>query len=175
MPSIPLKDAPAYFLKAGPKLRKAAGRALYSAALRGVSILQTQLIPAASPSPVDRRLYAAGWRAEPHMAGDGLDGADIYNVELHAVFIEKGVRAANVKPGKLMIQALAEWAKRKGLDGADTPQGARSVAFAIAQSMKRRGIWGEKGLHLLAKLMGHHMPKLVQEEFRREAAASPGG
>lgn len=172
MQSIPLKDAPAYFLKVGPKMRKVAGRALYSAAVRGVQVMQTQLIPAATPSPIDRALYKAGWRAEPHLAGADLDGADLYNVELHALFIEKGVRAKSVKAGRAMLNALAEWAKRKGLDGADTPQGARSVAFAIAQSMKRRGIWNEKGLGLLAKLMKDHMPKLVNEEFRREAAAS---
>ena len=173
MPSIDLKASPELVAKLGPKFRQAAGRALYSAALRGISKIQTELILAASPSPVDRGLYRAGWRAEPYLSGSELGGADIYNVEAHAAFIERGVRPANVKIGSAMLAALAEWAKRKGLDGAGTARGARQVAWAIARSMKRRGIFkGGTGLRVLEKLMTLHMPGIVREEFAREAAAA---
>ena len=175
MPSIPLSQGASYVAKLGPKFRAAAGRALYSAAARGVQVLQTELIPRATPSPVDRGLFRAGWRFEPHLAGSEIDGADLFNVEAHATFIERGVRAANVKAGAAMIRALAEWARRKGLSGADTDAGARQVAFAIARSMRRRGIWGEKGLRLLETLMKARMPRIVREEFAREAAAALRG
>lgn len=156
--------------KLGVKLRKDAGLSLYSAALRGVSVIQTQLIPARVPQPVDRGLYRAGWRAEPFVEGDAIMGADIYNVEPWAVFIEKGVRAANVKIGGAMLRALAEWATRKGIvKGNDDP---KKVAWAIAKSMQKKGIFkGGAGLGVLLELMTKHMPKIAREELKRQAAS----
>lgn len=165
-----LKYGSAELEKMGVRVRKAAGLALYSAALRGVSIIQTQLIPARVPQPVDRGTYRAGWRAEPYMLGDQIMGGDIFNVELWAVFIEKGVRAANVKIGGAMLRALAQWAVRKGIvDGGEDP---KQVAWAIARSMQKRGIFkGGQGLGILAELMSKHMPKIAREELRRQAAS----
>lgn len=154
----------------GPRAVAIVGLALYSAAIRGVGIIQSQIIPKKVPQPSDRSLYRAGWRASPLSEGAAILGGEIFNVEPHAVFIERGVRAENVKAGRAMLRALAEWAARKRLDGADTPEGAARIAFAIAQSMKRRGIFNRgKGLHVLGDLMKHHMPKIVREEVRRAA------
>lgn len=176
VPTIPLSAGPAAIQALTGKLRKRAGLALYSAGLRGVQVLQTRLIPAAVPQPSDRGLYKAGWRCEPHRAGDTVDGCDIFNVEAHAALIEKGVRGANVKPGRLMINALAQWARRKGLKGAEDPKQARAIAFAIANRMKQRGIFnGGQGFHLLAKLMTAHMPGLIREEMAHVLIDASGG
>lgn len=175
MSTIDLKAGPAAVRKLKGHLLKAAGVSLWSAAIRGVQVLQTQLIAAASPSPVDRGLYRAGWRVEPHMNGQLIDGADIYNVEPYAAVIERGARPENIKVGGALINALAEWAKRKGLKGADDPKQTKQIAWAIAMSMKRRGIFnrnGQQGLHLLEKLITERMPALYREEFARAAAAS---
>src|SRR5689334_5872908 len=119
VPTRELKYGAAELEKMGVKLRRDAGLALYAAMVRGVSVIQTQIIPAKVPQPVDRGLYRGGWRAEPYMVGDQIMGGDIFNVELWAIFIEKGVRAANVKIGRAMLRALAEWAVRKKIVEAD--------------------------------------------------------
>lgn len=172
VPTIPLNAGPAALRKLKGNLLKAAGRSLYSAGIRGVSVLQTQLIPGAVPAPVDRALYKAGWRCDPHLVGDHIAGCDIYNVEPYASIIERGARASNIKVGRAMIDALAEWAKRKRLKGAK--KSARSIAWAIAMSMKKKGIFnrnGTEGLHLLEKLITERMPAIYQAEFEREVRA----
>lgn len=156
--------------KLGVKVRKAAGLAFYSAAIRGVSVIQTQIIPARIPQPVDRGTYRAGWRAVPYMVGEDVMGGDIYNAEFWSMFIEKGVRAANVKIGGALLRALAEWATRKGIvDGDEDP---KQVAWAIAKSMQKKGIFkGGEGLNILGELMQKHMPKILREELKRQAAS----
>lgn len=165
------------------ELRLRAERALVSAAERGRGVIVNQIIPGRTPSPVDRGVYRAGWRAGPIKGG-----AEIWNGEVHAAFVERGVRAGSVKIGRAMIQALAEWAVRKGLvRGKKGGRGrlyvrerigagshrvmnpeAIAVAWAIAKAMKRKGIFGQTGLRVLEELMTAHMPKIVGEEFRRE-------
>lgn len=150
-------------------LRAAVARGLFSAALRGVQVIQTQIIPARTPQPVDRGVYRAGWRAVPRP-----DGADIENLEPVAPLVEDGVRAANVKPGRLMIRALASWVVRKRLASAEEAEG---VAWAIAQTMKQRGIFGRgQGLGILRELVTQRLDRIIREEVEREIGRSdPGG
>lgn len=143
------------------RFREAAVRGIQSAAMRGVAAIQTEIIPAIVPQPVDRGLYRAGWRWTPEE-----DGATIFNNEPHAKFIEFGVRAANVKIGRKMIQALAEWVVRKKL--ARPGKEALRAAWAIAKTMQRRGIFG-RGQNVLALLRGR-MLDFLQEEVAREVA-----
>jgi hypothetical protein len=163
---IELSKAEAWVVQVGRRHREAAVKGLHSAALRGVQVIVTQIIPSRSPQPVDRAIYRGGWR--PVMRPDG---ADIENLEPHAILVEEGVRAANVKVGRAMIQALAEWAIRKRIA---TRADAVKVAWAIAMSMKRRGIFGQKGLGILRELVEMHLDKIVQEEVQREVAKDLG-
>lgn len=175
--SVPIRLAEAAIKQYGEKLRKAAGLALYSAAIRGVGVIQTQIIPSIVPKPVDRGLYRAGWRAVPILGvGGDVAGAEIFNVEPHAPWIEGGVRASNVKVGRAMIDALTEWVKRKGLAGRGKrykgDAAARGIAFAIALKMKKQGIFrGGQGMHVLGTLMKGRMPSIVQAEIARAAKA----
>ena len=102
--TITLKEAGIYFGEKLPKLQRAAAlRGLASAAQRGLQLVQAEIIPSRSPQPVDRGVYRAGWRAVKIK-----DGYAVENLEPHAAFVEYGVRASNVKPGRAMIAALAK-------------------------------------------------------------------
>jgi len=143
------------------KWRKAAVLGLQSAAARGVQDIVTRIIPSRTPQPVDRGVYRSGWRFYT-----APDGAVIECFEPHAILIEDGVRAGNVKIGKKMIDALAEWVQRKGIVSGDE---ARGVAWAIAKSMQRRGIFNKgKGMGILAELVDKYLPNYVEEEVARE-------
>lgn len=150
-------------------MREAAIRGLRSAAARGVQVIVTQIIPSRTPQPVDRSVYRAGWRAVASMGSEGggrWNAADIYNAEPHAAHIEYGVRAANVKIGRVMIQALTAWVQRKGI-----AKGAEAVgaAWAIAKAMQKRGIFG-RGLGILTELVEKRLPTIIKEEVERELA-----
>lgn len=161
---IDLKDAAAFFGNEWPKkFRTAALRGLLSAAMRGVQVIQTTIIPSRNPSPVDRGAYRAGWRFGP------LDnGAELWDDNPAAPFIEDGVRASNVKPGRAMLTALAEWALRKGL--ASDPKEAKSIAFAISRNMMKRGIFnrGGAGLGILREFVEKYAQSYAKEEVERE-------
>lgn len=147
-------------------LKQAARRAILGACLRVVQKISTEVIPAEPKPPIDRRVYAAGWRAKAIP-----NGALIQNTVPYSSVIERGAKAENIKVGKKMIDALTEWVMRKGLVGAgkgaaanDARAEARKIAWAIAMSMKKRGIFdGGEGLHILAKAL-----KGFQEIFRKE-------
>src|SRR5690606_17821325 len=98
MPTIPLEEAGDYFARLPPRIAKAAHQGLVLAALRGVQVIVTQIIPARTPAPVDRGIYRAGWRVD-------IRGQQVFieNIEVHAAFIEYGVRPENVKIGAAMI------------------------------------------------------------------------
>lgn len=161
--AISLSDAGAYLDRKSRSMREAARRGLLSAAHRGVAVIVSELIPAAVPQPVDRGPYKAGWRAV-----ELPDGAAVENLEPHAALIEGGVRASAVKVGRAMIAALAEWAGRHGFE---QPERA---AWAIAKKMQARGIWGQKGLGILAKLNERLRDGIIFEEVRRELEAEKG-
>lgn len=151
-------------------MQQAAKRASLATAMRLVQYIQTVLIPAADPAPVFDRHYASGWRAEPTRTG-----ADVYNDIPYASIIERGARAENIKIGKKMIDALTEWVRRKGLTGDRKPtkgniDAARSIAWAIATSMKATGIFNrndQKGLRIAEKA-SKMAPAFFIEELRTE-------
>ncbi len=89
--------------------------------------------------------------------GDGIRDAGI---------IEDGARAENIKVGKIMIDALEAWVKRKGIGKGEMEP--RQIAWAIAISMKKRGIFnGGKGLKILAKAVVG-IDRWFAEELKRE-------
>lgn len=164
--SIDIEDAPAWAARLGPEMKSAVVRGLRSAALRGVQDIVGRIIPSRSPVPFDRGFFRAGWKA----IVDIPDGADIENAEPHAPFVEGGVRARNVKIGRAMLDALAAWAKRKGIVGKRAAANEqRSIAFAIAKNLQKRGIFrGGKGMEVLKELVEQHLPAIIDEEIRRE-------
>jgi hypothetical protein len=178
----------------------AARLGLYSAGLRLVSDLQSD-----ASLPFDKGHYKAGWRVQ-----QTPQGADIYNVTLQGLLIEEGVRGANVKIGRAMIGALMEWAKRHGLGvtyqfGAKVgklakskggsgkaywtktlmkvkpPEEAlRSIAWAIAQSIKKRGLYRQPGgtyggLFPLRKIFEQRARLYMEQEIKREVLRYAGG
>lgn len=164
---ISIDRAPDWVKKLQGDLKKAAMRGLYSAAQRGVEIMQTEIIPAEPRVPVDRGIFKAGFRVKKI-----AKGFLIFNRAPHAVVVDQGVRAQNVKIGRAMIDALAKWVIRKGLTGnargAEKSAQGRNIAWAIAKSMQRRGIFNQgKGLMLMAKLR-KRLPAVIEEEVRRE-------
>lgn len=163
MSEVDLKNAGRAIDKLRDDMREAALRGIWSAAARGLGIIQTQIIPARSPQPVDRGVYRAGWKWQPER-----DGATIYNNEPHAPIVEYGARAENIKIGSAMIRALAEWVQRKGIATDGDPV---RVAWAIARAMQRRGIFNrgsKRGLGVLKEFVEEHQERLVTEEVERE-------
>lgn len=171
-----LKDAGIWLRVIGQTMPEAGRRGLLAAAHRTVTHITTSIIPNLNPSPVDRGAYKAGWKVipTPH-------GALIQNIAPHAALIEHGVRAANVKIGREMIEALTKWVKRKGIGGRAavgkdgkaramkaTDTEAQGIAWAIAKSMQKNGIFRQgKGFHVLKKA-GAVIPMYVREEVARE-------
>lgn len=145
---------------------KAAQRAIVSTAARLVSYIQNEVIPKEDPSPVDKGLFRGAWRFRGTPGG-----SEVWNTAPHAPMIEYGVRAENVKIGRAMIDALSSWVVRKGLAG---PAEARGMAFAIANNMKKKGIFnrdGKKGLRILEKSvakLGDFFAKEFKAEIDRE-------
>lgn len=168
---IDLKDAAVHFDKLNKEMVKAAERGLHSAALRGVGVIKTQIIPSRSPQPVDRGLFRAGWSAR-RISG----GGEIRNDEPHSVFVEEGVRAQNVKAGRAMIEAIAEWVIRKGLvkkpgRGGSSTAAATAIAWGIVARMKKRGIHNRgtiQGQGILAELVDKHIDDIIRSEVIRE-------
>jgi hypothetical protein len=160
------------------EINAAGRRGALSAAHRLVGVIVNELIPNENPQPVDQGAYRAGWHAEQTPRG-----ADVFNDAPHAPIIEFGARPENIKIGRKMIEALAEWVVRKGLitvEGniQDTATGQDAIRYAwmIAMSMKKRGIFnrdGKQGLGILkkAKLM---IPKVLAEEIAAEIREALG-
>lgn len=134
---------------------------MVSACARIVSDIVSRIIPSEPRIPVDRGVYRAGWQFEVTE-----EGADVYNATPQAPIIEWGARAENIKIGKTMIDALAEWVVRKGIASRAE---ARSVAWAIAKSMQKKGIFNAngKGLRILEKALVN-APMFIEEEVARE-------
>lgn len=170
-------DAAVYFDRLSAAMLQAARNGLVEAAHRGHQVLVSQIIPSRTPKPVDRGVYRAGWKVEIVTP----DRVAILNPEPHAVFIEFGVRAQNVKIGAAMIRALTEWVQRKGL--ARDAATAGGIAWAIARAMQRRGVFNAQpggGMRILEELRRSHLPQLVRETVAREMQraaeqGSPGG
>ncbi|HXQ48519.1 MAG TPA: hypothetical protein VN842_01890 [Thermoplasmata archaeon] len=163
------------------EVRAAAFRGLVSAAHKTVEVVVSEIIPSfGDRMPVDRGAYRAGWRVQP-MRSEGK--VLVLNTAPHAVLIEEGVRAGNVKIGRKMIDALAEWVRRKGIGGRSVTSAsgrtrlvkasraeAASIAWAIAKDMRRRGIFnrgGEQGLGIMRKAE-RRIPAIIKTEVTRE-------
>jgi hypothetical protein len=175
---IDISQAPDWAKKLEGKMHDAALRGVRSAGLRMVQHIQTDVIPREPRVPVDKGIYLAAWRAK-----NVENGSLVTNDSPHAGFVEDGVRGENVKVGRNMIDALTDWVLRHGLATAAGGQkrgeggrfvgkvgrtaAARSIAFAIATSMKVRGIFGGTGLKILAKGM-REAPRFLEEEITRE-------
>jgi hypothetical protein len=160
------------------EMRAAALRGLYSAAIRLKEHIVTDVIPSEDQIPVDRGIYRAGWKVTRLP-----DGAMVSNSVPYAVLIEEGVRASNIKIGRKMIDAIAEWVRRKGIFDTQTKSGkrkkptkdeARQIAWAIAMKMKGTankegtGIFnGGRGLRILEKA-NRMVPKYIDDEVNRE-------
>jgi len=174
------------------KVQRAAQRGLYSAGLKLKSIIITQEIPACSPKPVDRGHYRGGWRVRKGSDGNGVYVVIENNVP-HAKFIEYGVQRQNVRIGRAMIDALTEWVRRKKFVGIakdskhvgqfskerkgvrrfkGTDTQARSFAWAIANKMKKRGVFNQgEGFSILGNVMKHHSGTVVEKEVFLELKA----
>jgi hypothetical protein len=170
---IELKDAKQWWKGKVEDFHEAALKGVFAAAQRTVQYIVTTLIPNEPRPPVDRGAFRAGWRA-----GKLPNGAIVQNTLPYASVIEHGARAENVKISHAMIEALTQWVMRKGLAG-KAPRGkgarraeyeveAKNIAWAIAVSMKRRGIFNNgQGLQILARAE-NMIEKFVREEVRRE-------
>ena len=153
-------------------IRQGALNGLYSAAIRMVGEIQTVTIPQTVPEPSQRGLYKAGWKAR-----QDADGATYENPVKYASIIEFGVRAANVKVGRKMIDALTEWVQIKGFASGTQ---AKQMAFAIARSMAAnvqtkggsfagggKGIFKGTGLRIMERA-NKQLPQFIKEEVARE-------
>lgn len=144
------------------KLRAAAMKGLYSAALFSKKEIVTVQIPDADPPPVNKGIYRAGWQVEKLP-----NGAAFYNSVPYARYIEWGVPAMNVVSSQKAIEALAEWARKK-FGGLDEKQALR-VAHAIMTNMRKHGIFGRgKGLLIMTKYVERMLPIVLKTELTRE-------
>jgi hypothetical protein len=167
--------------------RRGVRKGLLSAAYRLLGVIQNEIIPAEKPPPIGvAGAYRAAWHPE-----ETESGVDLVNDMPYAPVIEWGARAANIKIGRQMIDALAEWARIKGLTGhAPNKRGssearldARKIAWAIARSMQGYGDKPGKGIFnrddsrgglRIAEKAAKRAPEVVREEVEREVAAEMG-
>ncbi len=173
MPTFELKDYEklARWLDSG--LEDGVHKGLVSAGFRLLGVIQNEIIPSLKPPPIFDGAYRAAWKVETVK-----DGSEVYNDMPYAPVIERGAKAENIKPGRAMIDALAEWARRKGLTGhapgerssADAYAASRSIAWAIARAMQKKGIFnrdGKEGLRVAEKAAVKGR-EFVEEEVREE-------
>jgi hypothetical protein len=183
MATYSLAEASSWLKHLSKGMEDAARRGLLSAAQRTVAHVQNDIIPATVPTPVARGVYRAGW-----VANATPKGAEVVNDVPHAAFIEEGVRGANVKIGRAMIEALAEWVRMKGLGGRVvvgksgvarlqrvSADEARQIAWAVAKTLQKKGIFdGGKGLGIFRRAQAM-IPQFIREEVQRELQAAAGG
>jgi hypothetical protein len=176
---ITLDEAPEWVEDLRKELRQATIRGMQSAALRLLQHIQVTVIGSTRDQrtgygpPVDTGAYRASWRVR-----NLPTGAIVETTLPYAEVIEFGARAERIVIGRAMILALTDWVIRKGLVG-KRPRGAaqvefyaeaRSMAWAIAVSMKKVGIFnGGKGLRVLEQA-SDAIPRFVREEVDRELA-----
>jgi hypothetical protein len=175
--SITIFEAPMWVQHLTEELHEAAIRGMQSAGLRLLQHIQVTVIPSTRDErtgmgpPVDRGAYRASWRKR-----DVSNGSVVESTLPYASIIELGARPENVKIGKAMIDALTDWVIRKGLAGkrpgndssGEYRSQARNIAWAIAVSMKKAGIFsGGKGLRVLERA-AVEAPRFIKEEVTRE-------
>jgi hypothetical protein len=170
---IELDAVPEWLSRLDEELKERAAAGLQAAAMRVVEDIHA-LIEKEPRPPVDRGAYRAAWKVK-----NLENGAEIRNTLPYASIIEFGARAENIKIGREMINALTAWVQRKGLAGKRPRKSdvggrisyeveARNIAWAIAMSMKRTGIYnGGKGLHILERAL-ENVGTYIEEEVRKE-------
>ena len=174
MATVNLKVAASWLDRVRSDVRGAAMKAALSAAALGVRDIQSVIIPGITPHPpINKGLYRMGWKFQ-RIEG----GARIFNrVYPQAPLIEFGVRASNVKPGRAMIIALAEWITQKGLAFKNPNDTLESVAWAIAKSMQKRGIFNQgnsSGFHVIDKAIPGMLVEF-QRAFRQYLSGAGSG
>lgn len=175
--TIPLEEAADFFGRTlEVAIRKGAMKGLYSAALRMVNVIQTEVIPAQVPEPSARGHYKAGWKAD-----HDEQSAWYENTLPHAPIVEYGAKGSSIKVGTKLINGLTEWVQMKGI--ASGPAAVR-VAWAIAHSMATSvtitrggtqqtragggaGVFGGIGLRIMEKANGR-LSAIIEEEIARE-------
>lgn len=189
MPTYTIEEADKWLNVVALNMKGAALKGLYSAALRMQQHIVINIIPSITPEPTARGTYKAAWRTVRLP-----NGAEVVNTLFQAILIEKGVRAENVKIGRKLIDALVEWIHIKGIGAHTTvtvaPSGknsktrsgititttvtkaadaeARQIAWAIAQSMRKHGIFNRgKGWNVLGRAT-KLAPQFIREEVARE-------
>ena len=152
------------------RMKAATRRGIIATAHRVVGVIVNELIPHENLIPVFKGAYRAGWRVEITEKG-----ADVVNTLPYAAVVEYGARPENIKIGRVMIDALTEYARIKL--GAENPV---SAAWAIAMSMKGTaaklgtGIFnrdGRQGLRIgerAALRVKDFLTEEIQREFDRE-------
>jgi hypothetical protein len=173
--TIDLKDAAGYFGDWAAKNQEAAVKGLRLAAVRCLGTIQAVIIPSRDPQPVDRGIYRAGWKVQSLP-----NGAEFYNDSPAAAIIEGGVRASNIKIGRKMLDALAQWAIRKGIvkisgrkkSSPSIWDEAMGIAWAIAKKAKAgKGIHNQRsggGLQIMAQCNHDFTHRYVVEEVTRQ-------
>lgn len=179
MPSFDLSEGDALARWLEESSGEAVHRGLLSAGFRLLGVITSEIIPQEKPPPIFDGAYRAAWRVQTVEGG-----AEVLNDMPYAGPIEDGVRAENVKIGRPMIEALAEWVRRKGLTGhapgkrssPETRAEARQIAWAIARAMQGtpgkegKGIFnrdGKQGLGI-ARKAAERAPEIVADEVQRE-------
>ena len=170
--------------------RAAVHRGVLSAGMRLVRDIKGVLISREDPPPIDQKTYANAWQCV-----ETPEGADVYNDAPHAPIIEYGGRGSDAggtwSVGARMIEALSEWVVRKGLVG-QGPGGhqeraledeAQSMAWAIAKSMQKHGMFNQGPAHpgadeggglRITEKAAATLPKILAEEIAAELREALG-
>jgi hypothetical protein len=144
------------------RIRMGVRKGALSAGQRTLQLIQGKLIQECQPHPpVDRGLYRAGWQVHGDLVTTPLI---ISNKVPYAPIIEYGARASNIKIGRAMLTALAEWAQRKGLTG------GRKAAKKASLPAKEKGSLGDKAKPAKAAKKGHKSPSILDKKTARKIA-----
>lgn len=165
MATIPLRMAASWLDRVHTDVRGAALKAALSATQIGVRDIKGVIIPGMPHPPVGRGTYRDGWRYFRIPEGARIEN----RVYPQAPLIEFGVRGSSIKIGRAMIIALSEWIAMKGLAFKNPGDTLEGVAWAIAKSMQKRGIFNEgdsHGFHIIDKAIPA-MLKEFERAFRK--------
>lgn len=157
------KEYAAYMRRLAENFEPAVKRGLLSGALRCVPIA-VQSTDQAPPASVNGSrganntgIYRAGWKY-----GVTPNGSRVYNDTPYSGVIESGRRPAGVNGEG--IESLTRWARRRlGVDEEE----AKSVAFAVARTLRRRPLRARRVLGSVIE----QMAKVVLEEVEQELDA----
>ena len=185
---IPIRDLPKYMRELGSSFGPAVLAGLTSAAVRSAQTLANETNRKGIRNTGD---YFRGWNHSPAMRlGEIHASIRVYNDMPYSGVIELGRRPGRKLPWPRNVaidqQPLFLWARNKlGL----TDEEAKKAAWAIAWSIKRKGIKGKfvvrdvlaelarDGAEEVAKSLRRGMRKVMRQRAKaaREAALPPKG